>query len=119
MANLQNTATLAFGPVPSRRLGRSLGINNIPPKTCTYSCVYCQVGKTTRATVDRQDFYKPEELSKAVICKLDEAAMKKEKVNFKHVQFESAIYTISNNTKTLFLQFFFCYKIISKNNSMC
>jgi wyosine [tRNA(Phe)-imidazoG37] synthetase (radical SAM superfamily) len=37
---------LAFGPVPSRRLGRSLGINNIPPKVCSYSCVYCQVGAT-------------------------------------------------------------------------
>jgi wyosine [tRNA(Phe)-imidazoG37] synthetase (radical SAM superfamily) len=82
MANLQNTATLAFGPVPSRRLGRSLGINNIPPKTCTYSCVYCQVGKTTKTTVDRQDFYNPEELSKAVRDKLDEAATKKEKVDY-------------------------------------
>ena len=37
---------IAFGPVPSRRLGRSLGINNIPPKHCSYSCVYCQVGST-------------------------------------------------------------------------
>jgi wyosine [tRNA(Phe)-imidazoG37] synthetase (radical SAM superfamily) len=82
MANLQNTATLAFGPVPSRRLGRSLGINNIPPKTCTYSCVYCQVGKTTKTTVDRQDFYNSEELSKAVRDKLDEAATKKEKVDY-------------------------------------
>lgn len=35
---------IAFGPVPSRRLGRSLGINSIPPKACTYSCTYCQVG---------------------------------------------------------------------------
>ena len=34
---------IAFGPVPYKRLGRSLGINNIPPKICTYSCVYCQV----------------------------------------------------------------------------
>lgn len=34
---------ITFGPIPSRRLGRSLGINNIPPKICTYSCVYCQV----------------------------------------------------------------------------
>ncbi len=37
---------IAFGPVPSRRLGRSLGINNIPPKHCSYACVYCQVGPT-------------------------------------------------------------------------
>jgi wyosine [tRNA(Phe)-imidazoG37] synthetase (radical SAM superfamily) len=38
---------IAFGPVPSRRLGQSLGINNIPPKNCSYACVYCQVGKTS------------------------------------------------------------------------
>ncbi len=82
MANLQNTATLAFGPIPSRRLGRSLGINNIPPKTCTYSCIYCQVGKTTNTTIDRQAFYKPEELSKAVRRKLDGAATKNEKVDY-------------------------------------
>ncbi len=44
VANLED-ARLAFGPVPSRRLGKSLGINNIPAKTCSYSCVYCQVGK--------------------------------------------------------------------------
>ena len=37
---------IAFGPVPSRRLGQSLGINNIPPKACPYSCLYCQVGRT-------------------------------------------------------------------------
>jgi wyosine [tRNA(Phe)-imidazoG37] synthetase (radical SAM superfamily) len=36
-----------FGPVPSRRLGLSLGVDLIPPKTCTYDCLYCQVGKTT------------------------------------------------------------------------
>ncbi len=36
-----------FGPVPSRRLGNSLGINPIPLKTCNYSCVYCQLGKTS------------------------------------------------------------------------
>jgi wyosine [tRNA(Phe)-imidazoG37] synthetase (radical SAM superfamily) len=36
---------LVFGPVPSRRLGRSLGINNILPKHCSYSCLYCH-GKT-------------------------------------------------------------------------
>ncbi len=53
---------IAFGPVPSRRLGRSLGINNIPPKVCTYSCVYCQVGKTTRMQVDRAQFYEPDEI---------------------------------------------------------
>jgi len=82
MANLQNMKTLTFGPVPSRRLGRSLGINNIPPKTCSYSCVYCQVGKTTNITVDRQAFYKPEDLSKAVRRKVDEATMRNERIDY-------------------------------------
>jgi len=36
---------IAFGPVPSRRLGISMGINHVPTKHCTYSCVYCQVGR--------------------------------------------------------------------------
>jgi wyosine [tRNA(Phe)-imidazoG37] synthetase (radical SAM superfamily) len=57
---------IAFGPVPSRRLGRSLGINNIPPKVCTYSCVYCQVGKTRRMRIDRCRFYGPEDIFKSV-----------------------------------------------------
>jgi len=46
-----------FGPVPSRRLGRSLGINNIPSKYCSYSCIYCQVGKTKNLTIKRRKFY--------------------------------------------------------------
>jgi wyosine [tRNA(Phe)-imidazoG37] synthetase (radical SAM superfamily) len=47
-----------FGPVPSRRLGRSLGINNIPPKACSYSCVYCQLGRTIDMQVRRCAFYR-------------------------------------------------------------
>lgn len=45
-----------FGPVPSRRLGRSLGIDVIAPKTCSYNCVYCESGATTALTVKRQAF---------------------------------------------------------------
>ena len=45
-----------FGPVPSRRLGKSLGIDLIPAKTCTYDCLYCQVGKTTRKTLHAEVF---------------------------------------------------------------
>ena len=51
---------IAFGPVPSRRLGRSLGINIIPPKHCTYSCTYCQVGRTSDMGIERRSFYDPE-----------------------------------------------------------
>jgi wyosine [tRNA(Phe)-imidazoG37] synthetase (radical SAM superfamily) len=46
-----------YGPVPSRRLGISLGISPIPKKTCNYSCVYCQLGRTDHMTNQRQDFF--------------------------------------------------------------
>jgi len=45
--------TYLFGPVPSRRLGRSLGIDLVPLKTCSYDCLYCQLGHTTRKTCRR------------------------------------------------------------------
>ncbi|HPJ01801.1 MAG TPA: radical SAM protein [Candidatus Limiplasma sp.] len=53
---------LVFGPVPSRRLGQSLGINHIPPKACPYSCVYCQIGRTNHMSIKRCEFYMPEEI---------------------------------------------------------
>lgn len=74
MANTTLPA-LTFGPVPSRRLGRSLGINHIPPKTCTYACVYCQLGRTTRLQAKRQAFYTPETVVAAVQEKVAEAAV--------------------------------------------
>ena len=46
-----------YGPIPSRRLGRSLGIAPVPAKTCNFSCVYCQLGRTDKMTLDRQMFY--------------------------------------------------------------
>ncbi len=46
-----------YGPVPSRRLGLSLGISTIPKKTCNYSCIYCQLGRTERMTNTRQMFF--------------------------------------------------------------
>lgn len=45
-----------FGPVPSRRLGRSLGIDLIPLKTCTFNCIFCEVGLTTRLTQIRKEY---------------------------------------------------------------
>lgn len=45
-----------FGPVPSRRLGRSLGIDLVPYKTCTYDCIYCQLGRTTNKTMQRKEW---------------------------------------------------------------
>ncbi len=54
---------IAFGPIPSRRLGKSLGINNIVShKLCSYSCVYCQIGNTANKSMIRKIFYEPEKL---------------------------------------------------------
>lgn len=57
---------ITFGPIPSRRLGRSLGINNIPPKRCSYSCIYCQVGPTAEREIRPRGFYAPEEVCRQV-----------------------------------------------------
>jgi wyosine [tRNA(Phe)-imidazoG37] synthetase (radical SAM superfamily) len=46
-----------FGPVPSRRLGQSLGIDTIPLKTCNWNCVYCQLGRTRRLVNERREYY--------------------------------------------------------------
>ena len=73
---------IAFGPVPSRRLGRSLGINNIPPKTCTYSCVYCQLGPTIKMQVKRRAFYEPEEILKHVEAKVQAANLAGERIDY-------------------------------------
>ncbi|HNV68770.1 MAG TPA: radical SAM protein [Candidatus Ozemobacteraceae bacterium] len=51
-----------FGPVPSRRLGRSLGIDLIPPKTCTFECRYCQLSSTTTLLTQPQSFYPIEDI---------------------------------------------------------
>jgi wyosine [tRNA(Phe)-imidazoG37] synthetase (radical SAM superfamily) len=45
-----------FGPVPSRRLGRSLGVDVVPFKTCTFDCIYCQLGRTTNKTIERREW---------------------------------------------------------------
>lgn len=63
-----------FGPVPSRRLGRSLGVNAIPPKWCSYACVYCQLGRTPHLTVARRAFTAPAEVADAVSRRLEECA---------------------------------------------
>ncbi len=71
-----------FGPVPSRRLGRSLGINNIPPKICSYACVYCQLGRTLKMQLNRMEFYKFNDIIKEVLNKVAEAKTKKEPIDY-------------------------------------
>jgi len=73
---------IAFGPVPSRRLGRSLGINNIPPKICTYACVYCQLGRTIKMQTERQSFYEPEEILQDVRDKVEKTRKAGEPIDY-------------------------------------
>jgi len=57
-----STLKYIFGPVPSRRLGRSLGIDLVPFKTCTFDCVYCDLGRTTCKTTSRTSYVSPVEI---------------------------------------------------------
>jgi wyosine [tRNA(Phe)-imidazoG37] synthetase (radical SAM superfamily) len=72
---------LAFGPVPSRRLGRSIGINNIPPKVCSYSCVYCQVGVTPSPRLVPHRVFPTEEVVAAVQAQLAAVRARGERVD--------------------------------------
>ena len=62
---------LVFGPVPSRRLGRSLGIDPIPLKTCSWNCVYCQLGRTGHPTCERARYVEEADVVEAVRRSLD------------------------------------------------
>lgn len=57
-----NEMRYVFGPVPSRRLGRSLGVSPIPKKSCNYSCIYCQLGRTDKMTNTRQEYFPLEDI---------------------------------------------------------
>lgn len=84
---------ISFGPVQSRRLGMSLGINNIlSPKICSYSCIYCQVGSTSRKMTKRDVFFQPENIYK-------KAAQHIEKLN--KVTLPDYLTFVSNGEPTL------------------
>ena len=57
-----------FGPVPSRRLGISLGVDLVPLKVCSLDCIYCECGKTTTLTLERKEYIPLKE----VIAELDD-----------------------------------------------
>ena len=63
-----------YGPVPSRRLGQSLGVDPIPFKTCNYNCVYCQLGRTTPVINVRHEFYPLEDIVSEVRTALGDLA---------------------------------------------
>jgi len=66
-------AVCVFGPVPSRRLGRSLGVDLVPHKTCTFDCIYCQVGRTTRKTIERREWVPLDEVIRQLETRLSTA----------------------------------------------
>jgi wyosine [tRNA(Phe)-imidazoG37] synthetase (radical SAM superfamily) len=78
----QGENAIVFGPVPSRRLGRSLGINNIPAKTCSYSCVYCQLGRTTQLITRRTSFYEPEQILARIQEKVGQCRAKDQTIDY-------------------------------------
>ena len=73
---------IVFGPVPSRRLGQSLGINNIPPKNCSYSCIYCQVGRTIAHSIDLQEFHPLDDVVSEVSGRVQEIRDREDTVDF-------------------------------------
>lgn len=74
--------SLVFGPVPSRRIGRSLGVNTIPHKVCTYSCAYCQVGRTDRFETERRAFFPPEQVFASVRDRVRELHDRGERLDY-------------------------------------
>ncbi|MDP6381179.1 MAG: radical SAM protein [Phycisphaerae bacterium] len=70
----EKRAGFVFGPVPSRRLGRSLGVDLVPFKTCTFDCIYCQVGRTTCLTTRRDSYVPVDEVVRELEEKLAHSA---------------------------------------------
>lgn len=77
-----NPHYIAFGPVPSRRLGNSLGINNVTSKACSYACTYCQVGPTTLKISEPQQFFSPHDVERAVAAQLAKARASGQRVDY-------------------------------------
>ena len=71
-----------FGPIPSRRLGASLGVNNIPYKICSYNCVYCQVGRTLHMQVKRTLYSNPSEVFDEVKKKIERIRETQQNVDY-------------------------------------
>jgi len=63
---------IVYGPVPSRRLGISLGVDIIPYKNCSYDCIYCQLGKTTNQTIQRKSLVSVDSVIKEIKQVIDQ-----------------------------------------------
>ncbi|MBF0227145.1 MAG: radical SAM protein [Desulfobacterales bacterium] len=68
-----NTKSFIYGPVPSRRLGYSLGLDIVQYKVCTYDCIYCQIGKTTDKIIDRTPYIPADIIIQQALKKLNES----------------------------------------------
>lgn len=77
-----SSAKYSFGPVPSRRLGRSLGINNIPAKNCSYSCAYCQIGLTSRPRIDRCFLHGAQELFDDIQNRMNQLGEERQQIDY-------------------------------------
>jgi wyosine [tRNA(Phe)-imidazoG37] synthetase (radical SAM superfamily) len=92
-----------FGPVPSRRLGFSLGIDTVPYKTCSLDCIYCQLGKTTNKTIERKEYISCED----ILPEIEEILKQKKKIDYitfsgsGEPTLNSGIKTMINNIKKL------------------
>lgn len=108
---------VVYGPVPSRRLGYSLGINNIKRKICTYDCIYCQAGKTTCCSEEKDCCLSPHELYFLVKQKIQ--SIKKENLHVDYISFvPNGEPTIDGNLdKEIKLLREFGYKIAVFTNS--
>lgn len=73
---------ISFGPVPSRRLGQSLGVNHLPFEVCSYSCRYCQVGPVQRLRLCRQAFYPTARVVEAVMRRVDECRSSNDPIDY-------------------------------------
>jgi len=63
---------VVYGPVPSRRLGRSLGVDLVPYKICSYDCIYCQIGRTPSPTTERKPYVGVDKVVGDVLDRLSE-----------------------------------------------
>src|SRR4030042_698284 len=97
-----------FGPLPSRRLGMSLGIDLVPNKTCNYTCVYCQLGRTTNYTNTRASYFDPEKIWAEIGEKL-------QKLDIKEINY---ITIVGNGEPTLSLDIGWCIRKIKREYSL-
>jgi wyosine [tRNA(Phe)-imidazoG37] synthetase (radical SAM superfamily) len=65
---------VVYGPVPSRRLGRSLGVDLVPYKICSYDCIYCQIGRTPAPTIERKPYIPADKVIHDVLAVLESGA---------------------------------------------